>query len=110
MPLTRKLDVQGAIFGVWCMFVLVNAHQFDDTFDPLTRRALVAGTQGGLPVDPGQQPPGHNFKVVDVSKYPPALGDGKTDSTPVIINVKVSPVCLSLALYQTKLFPVFCRV
>lgn len=91
MPFKRNLDVQGALPGVWCLVLLIscvvsNAHQFDDTFDPITRRALVAGTQGrggGQPVDPGHQPPQVNYKVVDVSRFPPAKGDGKTDSTQV---------------------------
>lgn len=92
MLFKRNLDVQGAILGVWCLVLLlscvVNAHQFDDTFDPITRRALVAGTQGrggGHPIDPGHQPPPVNYKVIDVSRYPPAKGDGKSDSTPVNI-------------------------
>ncbi|KAF1002696.1 hypothetical protein AG4045_017700 [Apium graveolens] len=81
-------------FGVWCLVLLVsscvaNAHNFDDTFDPITRRALVAGSQGhggGHPVDPGNQSPQVHYKVVDVSKFPPAKGDGKCDSTQGIMK------------------------
>ena len=87
----RSYNVQGAILGVLCMVLLelclVNAHQFDDTFDPITRRALVAGTQGrggGQPVDPAQHPVagGAGFKCVDVSNFN-IKGDGQSDATDV---------------------------
>lgn len=93
MGFTRSCDVQGAIVGAWCMVLLlsslVKAHQYDDTFDPISRRALTAGTQGkggGHPVDPGH---GGGFKVIDISKCPGAKGDGHCDVTPVIETLSV---------------------
>lgn len=81
MSLTRSFSVQGAILRVWCMVLLLSclakADQYDTTFDPITRRTLTGdGGDGTCP----------NYKVIDVSKYENAKGDGKTDDTQVSVN------------------------
>lgn len=81
MSLTRSFSVQGAILRVWCMVLLLSslakADQYDTTFDPITRRTLTGdGSDGTCP----------NYKVIDVSKYENAKGDGKTDDTQVSVN------------------------
>lgn len=83
MSLTRSCNVQGAILKVWCMVLLLScsakADQYDTTFDPITRRTLTGDGGSGDGTCP-------SYKVIDVSKYENAKGDGKTDDTPVSIN------------------------
>ncbi|KAL8114741.1 hypothetical protein AgCh_021560 [Apium graveolens] len=76
MSLTRSYSV--AILQVWCMVLLLScsakADQYDTTFDPLTRRTLTATDHGGDATCP-------SYKVIDVSHYNNAKGDGKSDDT-----------------------------
>lgn len=88
MSLTRSYSVQGGILKVWCMIsvvsCLVKADQYDKSFDPFTRRTLTAdGGHGGGPGGGHGDGTCPNYKVIDVSKYANAKGDGKTDDTAV---------------------------
>uniref|UniRef100_A0A166DYM6 Polygalacturonase n=1 Tax=Daucus carota subsp. sativus TaxID=79200 RepID=A0A166DYM6_DAUCS len=90
MSLTRSFHVQGVILEAWCMLLLLSclakADQYDNTFDPLTRRTMIE-TDAAHPAAPGGDDKScPNYKAFDVSKCPGAKGDGVSDSTTAFIK------------------------